>query len=138
MIYFLKGGGRACLDFGEIGDLQNYTLISVGYYHYSYGYDFDGITIVLAWVVLLIHALLVVIQAVVLVVHRGWISSAWARVGDVVTLAMNSTPTELLKNTGAGVSASKAPRINDASVRQVTGEERVELLLRDENYPRGP
>jgi len=82
---------------------ESYARIGPTYEHNIYEYNFDGRTTKLAWAVLLTHVLLVLIHFVVTCVHGNWHSSAWSQLGDLLTLAMNTRPTELLRNTVVAV-----------------------------------
>jgi hypothetical protein len=68
----------------------------------GYAYSFEGITIKLAIVILLLHAVLALCHTVY-EVGSGLSSSSWDSVAELVALAMNSTPTTALLNTCAGI-----------------------------------
>ncbi|KAI1119841.1 hypothetical protein F5Y10DRAFT_283739 [Nemania abortiva] len=122
------------LAFSRISNSEDYMILSVGYYHNLYTYSFSGTTTILSWIVLLLHFLLVSIHILVLIMHGGRMSDSWGRLGELVCLAFNSQPTNLLENTGAGVTGGRIWGIN-ASVREVGSGERVELVLRDGKSP---
>jgi len=124
------------LDQGErssaqrVSDLAPYALVELRYDHTAYQYNFQGTATKLAWGVLLLHVLLALVHLVVVLAQRGWASSAWAQLGDLVALAVNTSPTALLRNTGVGVSQWAVWRLT-AYVREVDGGGRVELVLKD-------
>ena len=68
----------------------------------GYAYSFEGITIKLSIIVLLLHAVLALCHTVY-EVGSGLSSSSWDSVVELVALAMNSTPTTALLNTCAGI-----------------------------------
>ncbi|KAI0414702.1 hypothetical protein F5X98DRAFT_238752 [Xylaria grammica] len=118
------------VPFQQIQDLGDYALLTAGRYENVYSYSFSDVTTVLSWVVLFGHYLLVLVHLVVLCVHGGRTSKRWGRLGELMCLALNSRPTDLLRNTSAGVRGSGIWGFN-ATVREVGAEGRVELVLRD-------
>jgi hypothetical protein len=120
--------------FSQIGELEDYTLLSAEHYQNVYAYDFGEITTILSWIVLFLHYLLVLVHLIVVRVHRGRTSSTWGRLGELVCLALNSRPSSLLTNTGAGVLGSQIWELN-ASVRDTGVEGRVELVLSNSKAP---
>ncbi|KAF2967564.1 hypothetical protein GQX73_g5965 [Xylaria multiplex] len=120
--------------FAQIQDLGDYALLKAGIYENVYSYSFGEITTILSWVVLFSHYLLVLVHLIILYLHGGRTSKRWGRLGEVMCLALNSRPTDLLTNTSAGVRGSKIWGFN-ATVREVGAEGRVELVLRDGKAP---
>ncbi|KAI1123514.1 hypothetical protein F5Y10DRAFT_285964 [Nemania abortiva] len=118
------------LPFEQVEDLGDYALLSAGYYENVYSYSFSEITTILSWIVLVSHYLFVLVHLVVLCVHGGRTSKRWGRLGEVMCLALNTRPTNLLTNTGAGVRGSNIWGLN-ATVREMGTEGRVELVIRD-------
>ncbi|KAI1192615.1 hypothetical protein F5X97DRAFT_74693 [Nemania serpens] len=94
------------VPFQQIQDSGDYALLTASYYENVYSYNFGDITTVLSWVVLFAHSLLVLVHLVVLYVWGGRASKRWARLGEVLCLALNSRPTDLLTNASAGVRGS--------------------------------
>ncbi|KAK0657755.1 hypothetical protein B0T16DRAFT_402498 [Cercophora newfieldiana] len=128
----LEGGGI------EVKDLlaqPSYARIGPVFEHNIYEYNFDSTTTKLAWAVLLTHVLLVLIHFVVTCVHGNWHSSAWSQLGDLLALAMNTRPTELLRNTGVAVKDWDTWRLT-AYVRVSDGDS-IGLELRDKSVSRG-
>ncbi|KAI1349832.1 hypothetical protein F5Y01DRAFT_326832 [Xylaria sp. FL0043] len=116
--------------FKQIEDLGDYALLSAGIYENVYSYSFSEITTILSWVILFSHYLFVLAHLIVLCVHGGRTSKRWGRLGEVMSLAMNSRPTDLLTNTSVGIRGSKIWGLN-ATVREVGSKGKVELVLKD-------
>lgn len=72
---------------------------------------------------------------IIYVLALGRVSNAWWSVSGLVTLAMNSRGSRVLKNTGAGAGKSDTFR-KLVSVREVKGREKVELVF-EEDVRRG-
>jgi hypothetical protein len=90
----------------SIADLQNPANNTQFYFdvlRYGYGYGFRGILIYVAVAVLLIHGLLALIHMGFLLAG-GLSSSAWGTMGEMMALMANSSGTEQLRNTCAGIS----------------------------------
>jgi hypothetical protein len=68
----------------------------------GYAYSPMGKTQVAAMIVLSMYVLLVLCHIGYTAV-TGWYSSGWGSPSELTALAMNSTPTDKLKNTGAGI-----------------------------------
>ncbi|KAI0553218.1 hypothetical protein F4679DRAFT_532412 [Xylaria curta] len=118
------------LDYSLPNLTEDHALLTASAYENAYSYSFREITTILSWVVLFSHYLFVLVHLVVLCVHGGRISKKWGRLGEVISLALNSPPADLLTNTSAGIKRSKIWRLN-ATVREVDAERKVELVLRD-------
>ncbi|KAK4675871.1 hypothetical protein QC764_506890 [Podospora pseudoanserina] len=112
------------------GAILDYALVGADQDRLVYEYNFEGLSVKLAFGVLLLHVLLVVVHFVGTVcVYRKFGSSAWEQLGELMTLAMNSRGTELLKNTSVGVHKWEVWRLM-ARVTEDEGQERkVELRL---------
>ncbi|KAI0408510.1 hypothetical protein F4802DRAFT_550136 [Xylaria palmicola] len=125
---------RAEPPFQKVQDLGDYALLTSGHFDHVYSYGFGEITTILSWVVLFAHYLLVLVHLVVLRVYGGRTSKRWGRLGELMCLALNSRPTDLLTNTSAGVKGSKIWGLNIA-IREAGAEGRVELVLSDGKAP---
>jgi hypothetical protein len=79
-----------------------YTEIPVREEYFGYGYNMRGPLIKLAFVALLLHSLLAIVH-IVIILRSKKSSTSWNRIGDLVTLALNSNPSSRLTNTGGGV-----------------------------------
>jgi hypothetical protein len=88
---------------GTEDELPHFTL---AIYQYGYGYGMQGSRgIYVATAILLIYVLVALIH-IAIVIIGGWSSDAWSTPGDVIALAVNSSPTKLLQNTCAGIGDS--------------------------------
>lgn len=100
----------------------------------GYAWTVHGTSIKLALTVLGIYAAYV-IAYIIYVLASGRVSSAWWSVSGLVTLAMNSRGSSVLKDTGAG--AGKADTFRKlVSAREVEGRDKVELVF-DEDARKG-
>ncbi|KAI1750759.1 hypothetical protein F4782DRAFT_508805 [Xylaria castorea] len=77
---------------------------------YGWGYGFNSPTSKFAIAVLLVHAIIVILYVAYYITFLfsagGWKSQAWGSVEDLLALAINSRPTDQLRNTGAGIDMS--------------------------------
>jgi hypothetical protein len=98
-------GGKWSKSVVSSADLRNsdlYTEIPVRVEYYGYGYNMKGPLIKLAFVALLLHSILALVHVIIILKSRKS-SGSWSRIGDLVTLALNSKPSSLLTNTGGGI-----------------------------------
>ena len=114
----------------DLQDATRYTEFYFEILHFGYGYGFRGILIYIAVAVLLTHVLLAFIHMAVMLAS-GVSSSTWATVGELLLLAANSSPTDKLKNTSAGVNKRQTWAII-TKVRE-TWDGRLELVFQEEN-----
>lgn len=109
---------------------SNYTQVTFTTTRYGYGWGLRGTSVILANVALLLHAALCLGHAM---------SSIWRRrtfflassIGEIIALAMNSSPAEKLRNTCAGVIFLNTWKKN-VVVREVT-DNHLELLFEDDS-----
>ena len=87
---------------GSLVARTNSTRFEVTQLRYGYSYSMRGTTRQLAAGVLLAHVLIALIHTAV-VVWRGCIHSSFTSLFEVLALAINSTPTQTLANTCAGI-----------------------------------
>ncbi|MCJ1379418.1 hypothetical protein MMC17_002519 [Xylographa soralifera] len=73
---------------------------------FGYGYGLNTVTSKIAAVVLIIYGPIAIIAIAVLMI-RNRTSNSWSSLSEIVALAVNSPPTRVLKNTGAGVGRLK-------------------------------
>ncbi|KAF2973081.1 hypothetical protein GQX73_g655 [Xylaria multiplex] len=77
---------------------------------YGWGYGFNSPTAKFAIAVLLVHAIIVILYFAYYITFwlsdTGWKSKAWGSIEELLALAINSRPTEQLRNTGAGIDLS--------------------------------
>lgn len=117
---------------GAARDLpENQLQLRVKLEQEAFGYKFEGTTIKLAFAFLYLHMLLVVGHLVAMVAGGFWSSSAWTNLTDFVVLGMGSTPSEFLRNAGAGVTSWRTWAFL-TSVRSVGREQRLELVVFDD------
>jgi hypothetical protein len=114
--------GLWCLDmmpssnqeFGYGGDIYNLSGIDTSKLSKftvqvdvnGYAYNSRGATMILSCTILILYCLLASIHVTFVLVKRTN-SNAWDSVSEVTALAMQSQPTEVLKNTCAGISTSR-------------------------------
>lgn len=128
---YTQGSNAGTLDPLEEDDLKDaelYTNIPFEFSRYVYGYRLDNLTIILAVTVLLLHLILVITHVLIGLLGSAWSSMAWSGLGELLALGIQSDQTPLLKNTGAGTSASSIWRLKTA-VREVESEQRLQLVL---------
>ncbi|KAI4190427.1 MAG: hypothetical protein L6R41_000807 [Letrouitia leprolyta] len=106
----------------------NATKLTMRVKSTGYAYSPKGFTTILSIAVLLIYSCIVLTHWAYMI----WVkesSSSWQSSSEIAALAMNSRPTEVLYNTGAGVETSKIFR---QRVRIVSVGEKVELSFKDQ------
>ena len=110
----------------NISSIQSRTDWNIEIYQYGYGYGLTNTTSKIAAGVLIIYGVIAMI-AIVSIVVRNCNSDSWSSLGELLILAMNSPPTEVLRNTGAGVG-----RLNTwkeiVKVR-VTEEDKIQMVF---------
>lgn len=124
------------LDEDDLKDAGLYTNIPFEFSRYVYGYRLDNLTVVLAMTVLLLHLILVLAHVLIGLLGSAWSSMAWSGLGELLALGIQSDRTPLLKNTGAGTSASSIWRLKTA-VREVESEQRLQLVLYEQHTGNG-
>jgi hypothetical protein len=112
----------------DLQNLANYTEFHFEVLRYEYGYGFRGILIYIAVAVLLIHVVLVLAH-MGFVLAGGSSSSVWSSVGEMMVLMINSSRTEQLRNTCAGISKKETWGLV-ARVRQ-TSDTHLELVFEE-------
>ncbi|KAI1615976.1 hypothetical protein EDD37DRAFT_646177 [Exophiala viscosa] len=109
-----EGGEDESLN-ATSADVGNWLRIDPVISRYGYGYRWQGSTTAkFGIVVLLIHLALAVVHTIfilykVIVMREGLVSS-WTTIAELLTLAMNSSPSSRLQNTCAGVEKAKTWR----------------------------
>jgi hypothetical protein len=107
---------------------EGWLTIRPEYHHYVYAYKSRGATTLLAFTVLFFHVATVMIY-IAINLGRNWRPTrAWSELGELVVLALNSAPTELLKNTGIGVRNLKSWKYR-ATVKAVEPDGCLQLFL---------
>ncbi|KAI0147147.1 hypothetical protein GGR57DRAFT_261821 [Xylariaceae sp. FL1272] len=78
---------------------------------YGWGYGLGSKTIRFSITTLLIHVVMVIVYFAYSLVFwcraKGWTSSAWGDIGEVLALANTSPPADEFRNTGAGIDESE-------------------------------
>ena len=119
----------------EWGDPRSWTELSFDVHRFGYGYAWRQSTTVRFGVsVLLIYLMLTTVFVMYLLYHtliqRQWISSSWGSVGEIIALAINSTSTDRMQNTCAGIKKSETWR-QTISIRE-TCAGHLELTVGEE------
>ncbi|KAK3369778.1 hypothetical protein B0T24DRAFT_708781 [Lasiosphaeria ovina] len=114
----------------ELGLPENQLQVRVKVEQLAYGYSFRGVTVFLSFVFLFSHVLVVLYHAIVIVVGGFWNTTAWSSMTDLIVLGINSTPSDLVQNTGAGVGKWRTWTLS-ASIRNVKKEQRLEFVVCD-------
>ena len=107
---------------------SNFTKINFKATRYGYGWGLKGTAIKLANAALLLHAALCFAHTASSL-WRGRTYSLAKSIGEMIALAMNSAPTEKLKNTCAGIKSLGTWKKN-VVVRETTVD-RIELIFED-------
>ena len=118
------GGSVYTLDDAAKRNATKFTMYAEAI---GYAYSPKGTTTILSIGVLLVYSCIVLTHWF----YTIWVketSSSWQSSSEVAALAMNSRPTEVLRNTGAGVETSKIFR---QRIRIVSVGEQVELSFKD-------
>ncbi|KAK5657502.1 hypothetical protein OQA88_3074 [Cercophora sp. LCS_1] len=121
---------RNQLPAGEIDKPENQLHVRIRIDEDAWGYSFQGVTIILAFVFLYSHLLLVVVHLVIMA-FGGWSSTAWTCLTDFVVLGIGSASSDLVENAGAGVGSWRTWSFL-TSVRNVKREDRLELVICDQ------
>jgi len=120
------GYGGDIFNLSGVPDQSKLSKFTVEVEVNGYAYNIRGATMILSCIVLLFYCLLAGIHSVFVLVKRSS-STSWDTVSEVTALAMQSQPTQLLKNTCAGISTT---RVFSHLVKVVeTGAERDHLEL---------
>jgi hypothetical protein len=93
----------------------------------GYAYSINGKTQVAAMTVLSIYVL-VVICHIGYSVWTGWYSNSWGSPSELTALAMNSTPSSRLENTGGGI---ETIRVFKEKVNIKIKDERAQIMFQD-------
>jgi hypothetical protein len=101
----------------------------------GYVFNLDGVPIKIALLILMLYCL-VVVPYVLFTLTTGRSSRIWGTMSGFTALAINSTPTEALRNTSAGIDRVQTFR-NTISVREVETNDRLELVFEKEEEKGG-
>ncbi|KAJ5272478.1 hypothetical protein N7478_007603 [Penicillium angulare] len=108
-------------------DTTNMTRFTMTATANGYAYGLSGATSIASMVVLLVYCAMT-IPHTVFVWWTGWTSSSWDSIPELVALALQSSPTDVLKNTGAGISTAAVFR---EKVQVLDVRRRLRLTFRD-------
>ncbi|KIW91052.1 uncharacterized protein Z519_07946 [Cladophialophora bantiana CBS 173.52] len=109
-----QGGEDTVLN-STAADAHNWLRIDPVFDRYGYGYRWEGSkTVQFGIIVLLIHVVIAATHSLFLVykvvVKKEGLVASWTTVAELITLAMNSSPSPRLQDTCAGVVAAKTWR----------------------------
>ncbi|OAP54516.1 hypothetical protein AYL99_10964 [Fonsecaea erecta] len=108
-------GGEDTILNATVADVRNWPRIDPVFQRYGYGYRWEGSkTVQFGIIVLLIHLAIAAAHSLFLiyklVIQKEGLVAAWTTVAELITLAMNSSPSPRLQDTCAGVAAAKTWR----------------------------
>lgn len=101
----------------------------------GYAWNMDGLGIKISVPILILYCIYVTAHAAYIFTSGGSMP-VWSSIANLTTLAMNSTPTSILKNTSAGISKRSTFR-NLVSVQEVEANEQLELVFEEDKHSRG-
>ncbi|KAF8855781.1 hypothetical protein BDZ45DRAFT_488463 [Acephala macrosclerotiorum] len=115
------------------GEQNEFPRLTIDILQYGYGYGLQGSTVIyIAAAILLVYVAFALVHMAI-VITGGWSSDTWGNPGELIALAVNSSPTKLLQNTCAGIEDPKMwTRI--VSVQETT-EAHLEIVF-DERVDR--
>ncbi|KEF60305.1 uncharacterized protein A1O9_01865 [Exophiala aquamarina CBS 119918] len=102
----------------------------------GFAWNLDGIPIKIVLPVLMVYCLYT-LSYVLFTFITGRSSMAWRSISQMTALAINSTPTDVLDNTSAGIEHKKT-FAKPISVREVENHRRLELIFTQDEDKRGP
>lgn len=102
----------------------------------GYAWSLDGVPIKLALPILFLYCIFV-LAYVLYTFITGRSSTTWRSISDLVALAMNSTPSKVLRHTSSGIAQTDTFR-KLISVREVEEHERLELVFKEDDERNGP
>ena len=105
---------------------QNWTTWNIETYQYGYGYSLTNATSKIAAGILILYGVIAII-AILSILVRSCNSDSWSSLGELLILAMNSPPTEVLRNTGAGVGRFKTWK--EVVKVRVTEDDKLQLVF---------
>ncbi|KAI9727334.1 MAG: hypothetical protein M1828_006954 [Chrysothrix sp. TS-e1954] len=124
-------GGLANVTLQDLtSNPSQYTEYAFKLERYGYGWSFNRQPIYLASIVLLLHILFVLLH-LIHAIYQGMSSTAWMSPGELLALALNSSPSSALRNTGAGVSKNKTWRSGVRVLENTTDDGKLELVVDD-------
>lgn len=94
----------------------------------GYAFSSEQVTSKIACAILMLHVLLALLHTIYSL-RSGLSSSSWDSVTELIALAMNSTPSDALKNTCAGIDLPSTMGLPVRIVESETIEEHLEVVL---------
>ena len=147
-LWYLSCRARAGMDCDPCSEGQNVNLSStrdwtkwnIATYRYGYGYGLANITSKMAVGVLILYVG-IAITAILVILIRNCNSDSWSSLGELLVLAMNSQPTDALRNTGAGIDSLNTWK--EVVRVRVTEQDKVQMIFEghedfDKCYDRKP
>ena len=101
----------------------------------GFGWNLDGIPIKIALPILIFYCLFASTYGLYTLI-TGRSSTTWRSISDLMALAMNSTPSSVLKNTSCGIGRTETYR-KLVSVREVEEHRRLELVFKQDEDIKG-
>ncbi len=102
----------------------------------GYAWSLDGAPIKLALPILFLYCIYILAYVLYTFV-TGRSSTTWRSISDLTALAMNSTPSKVLRHTSCGIARTDTFR-KLISVREVEEHERLELVFKQDEERKGP
>ena len=121
----------------DLGDLaSDYSMMSYTMQESVYGWYINSVTVFIALVVLLLHALLTVLYLVHTLLFRKTITRCWDTAPEMLILALNSLRAPSLMGSSTRIKDSSLWR-EPVTVRQVAGDDDLSLIVGDPRYYSG-
>ncbi len=135
------GYGGNAFDVSNL-ELQNSTKFTVQVEAQGYAYSSRGTAAIFSVFVLLLHSSIAVGYFLYTWLYSKESSDSWGRISELVALAMRSTPSGILENTGAGIDCidvyQKETKVVERNGRLQLAIEvpsgRYEMVKANENY----
>lgn len=127
--------GQSIYSLPANADLSKMTPFNVRIDMTGYAYSSQGTTARLSCAVLLVYCLLVAIHAL-FTLRTGLTSQSWDTISEIVALAMQSHPTQALRNTCAGIVTTTVFKRFVKVGTTIQAEDHLELLFEDDEDER--
>lgn len=121
---------------GTDDELQDWLKLDFGVQRFGYGYSWNqsptvrfGITVLLVYAALATGFILYVLHRTL--IRREWTSGSWGNMGELLALAVNSTPSRRIQNTCAGITRRPTWR-QIVSIRESHNTQHLELVFRED------
>ena len=130
------GYGRNIYNLSGLPDASKLSRFTVHVDVTGYAYGMRGVTVFLSCAVLLTYCFLATLHTF-FVLKTKIVSNAWDTVSEVTALAMQSRPTDVLKNTSAGISSTVIFKNFVKVVEAREGGNGLELDFGDQDHTYG-